>query len=343
VSAARFLERFLDRNEWCAGFSAGIYLTKHGMNRSSKVVQLNRIVWQFYIARQTQSIPNRISFAAFRPLICGVRQMELRPSRRATLWAMADSIATTISTAILLAAGRGTRLGDITATLPKPLLDIAGEPLIEHIVDGLAAAGVNRFILVTGYLASKIEDWAKMYARQNPKLKIGTVRQPDLNGTAGAMLAVRHLVSSEARFVFAWGDILLDGRNYARFIKSARTDDFDLMLAVNRVLDPYRGAAVYLHESMRVKKLVEKPERGTSQTHWNNAGLFASSNLIFEYLEKLAPSPRGEIELPAAIAQMIDDGRIVRAIDIRGFWNDVGTPEDLETARRKYQSAPTTR
>jgi NDP-sugar pyrophosphorylase family protein len=306
------------------------------MNRSSKVVRLNRIVWQYYIARQTQSIPNRVSFAA-------PQHMESRPIRRATLWTMADSNATTISTAIVLAAGRGTRLGDLTATSPKPLLDIAGEPLISRIVDGLAAASVNRFIVVTGYLAVKIENWAKIYAGQNSKLKIETVRQPELNGTGGAMLAVRDLVSSEARFVFAWGDILLDSKNYARFLKSARADDFDLMLTVNRVLDAYRGAAVYLHESMRVKKLVEKPERGTSQTHWNNAGLFASSNLIFNYLEKLEPSPRGEIELPAAIAQMIDDGRVVGAIDIRGFWSDIGTPEDLETARRKYQPAPTAR
>jgi len=163
-----------------------------------------------------------------------------------------------ISTAILLAAGRGTRLGDLTATSPKPLLEIAGSPLISHIIDGLVDADVNHFVVVTGYLAEKVEDWAKAYAVQNPDVQIELVRQPELNGTGGAMLAVRDLVSSEARFIFGWGDILIDRKNYPRFLHTAQTDDFELLLAVNRVLDPYRGAAVYLQESMRVKKTDRK-------------------------------------------------------------------------------------
>jgi NDP-sugar pyrophosphorylase family protein len=302
------------------------------MNRSSEVARLIRIVWQFYIARQTQSIANLIATES-------LKTARLKDSaHHATLATMAD--AHPVSTAILLAAGRGTRLGDLTATTPKPLLEIAGSPLISHIVDGLADAGVSHFVIVTGYLAEEIEDWAKTYMAQRTDITIELVRQPQLNGTGGAMLAVRDLVSSDARFIFGWGDILIDRKNYPRFLQAARTDDFELLLAVNRVLDPYRGAAVYLDESMRVKKLIEKPERRTSQTHWNNAGLFASEDTIFEYLENLAPSPRGELELPAAIAQMIDDGRVVRAIDIRGFWSDVGTPEDLDAARRKYKPKP---
>ena len=58
---------------------------------------------------------------------------------------------------------------------------------------------------------------------------------------------------------------------------------------------------------------------------------------IFEYLAKLKPSPRGELELPQAIAMMIEDDREVRAVDVRGFWSDVGTPEDLESARKLFK------
>jgi UDP-N-acetylglucosamine diphosphorylase / glucose-1-phosphate thymidylyltransferase / UDP-N-acetylgalactosamine diphosphorylase / glucosamine-1-phosphate N-acetyltransferase / galactosamine-1-phosphate N-acetyltransferase len=246
-------------------------------------------------------------------------------------------VAAEIDTAVLLAAGRGKRLGDLTANTPKPILDIAGAPLISHIVDALAGAGLTRFIVVTGYLSEQVENWAKTYDRENPGIRITTVRQPELNGTGGAMLAAKPHLAGHARFVFGWGDILMDRANYPRFIHHARIDEYDSMLAVNRVKDPFRGAAVYVSPHMIVERLDEKPAPGTAQTEWNNAGLFATGQLIFDYLARLTPSVRGELELPAAIAQMLADGRVVRAVDMRGFWSDVGTPEDLEAARAWFK------
>ncbi len=246
-------------------------------------------------------------------------------------------MAAEITTAVLLVAGRGKRLGALTADTPKPILDIAGAPLISHIVDALAGAGLAQFVVVTGYLSGQIEGWAKTYERENPGIKITTVRQPLLNGTGGAMLAAKAQLARQHRFVFGWGDILMDRANYPRFIHHARHDEYDLMLAVNRVKDPFRGAAVYLNAHMMVERLDEKPAPGTAKTEWNNAGLFATGQVIFEYLARLAPSVRGELELPAAIAQMIADGRVVRAIDMRGFWSDIGTPEDLEAARAWFR------
>ena len=246
-------------------------------------------------------------------------------------------MATEISTAVLLAAGRGKRLGALTDDTPKPLLDIAGAPLISHIVDALGSAGLTHFIVLTGYLSEQIEGWAKTYLQENAGIKITTVRQPELNGTGGAMLVAKARLSGQTRFVFGWGDILMDRANYPRFIHHARNDEYDLMLAVNRVKDPFRGAAVYVTPHMIVERLDEKPAPGTAKTEWNNAGLFASGQILFEYLERLKPSVRGELELPGAIAQMIGDGRVVRAVDMRGFWSDVGTPEDLEAARAWFK------
>ena len=251
--------------------------------------------------------------------------------------AILSGVAAEITTAVLLAAGRGKRLGTLTADTPKPILDIAGAPLISHIVDALAGAGLEHFIVVTGYLSEQIEKWAKTYERENPGIKITTIRQRELNGTGGAMLAAKSLLSSHNRFVFGWGDILMDRANYPRFIHRARIDECDLMLAVNRVKDPFRGAAVYVTPQMIVERLDEKPAPGTAKTEWNNAGLFATGQVIFDYLARLEPSMRGELELPGAIAQMIADGRVVRAVDMRGFWSDVGTPEDLEAARAWFK------
>ncbi len=242
-----------------------------------------------------------------------------------------------IRKAVLLAAGRGTRLGELTARTPKPMLEIAGGPLLAHLIGALAEAGVLNFTIVTGYLGDQIADWCARYAREFPTLTITTVSQREINGTAGAMLAARDTVAGETRFIFGWGDVLMDRASYGRFVACAAQDDFELLLAVNRMKDPWRGAAVYLSDDMRVERLVEKPAEGASTTQWNNAGLFASGQIIFDYAERLRPSARGELELPQAIAAMIGDGRVVRALDIRGFWSDIGTPHDLEVARRRFK------
>ncbi len=244
-----------------------------------------------------------------------------------------------IKKAVLLAAGRGLRLGVLTEGMPKPMLEVAGQPLIGHIVDALAANGVRDIAIVTGYLASHVEEWCASQMRARQALQLSTIHQADLNGTAGAMLLAKDFVRAETAFIFGWGDILMDAENYARFIGCARSQSYDLMLSINRVRDPWRGGAVYIDADMRVERLVEKPARGTSSTNWNNAGLFAATPRIFKYLAKLKPSPRGELELPQAIAMMIEDRCEVRAVDVRGFWSDVGTPEDLESARKLFKPA----
>src|SRR5262249_6218686 len=188
-----------------------------------------------------------------------------------------------------------------------------GKPLIAHIVGGMIKAGLREFVVVAGYLAEQIEQWCTRFATQNPGLTIQTIRQQHLNGTAGAMLAARSLLASEDRFLFGCGDILLDGSNHPRFAASSGRADCELLLAVNDIDDPWRGAAAYVDSEMRVTRLVEKPPRGTSSTRWNCAGLFSASQSLFNYLDRLAPSSRRELELPQAIAAMIAAGRVVRA------------------------------
>jgi hypothetical protein len=92
------------------------------------------------------------------------------------------------------------------------------------------------------------------------------------------------------------------------------------------------NGAIIEREAPSVTQVEEKPPRGSATTRWNNAGILALSPLIFDYARRLDPSERGEFELPQAIARMVADGLDLRACPVRGFWSDVGTPDDLQRA-----------
>jgi len=241
-----------------------------------------------------------------------------------------------MTTAVILAAGRGTRMGPLTASRPKPLLTVAGRPLIEHVLCGWAAAGVRRAVIVVGYLADVIE--GELGSGAHLGLEIIYRRQERADGTARALLLAEPLIEGEA-FGVSWGDILVPQAFCPELVDVFRLRRCAAQLAVNEVDDPWAGAAVYVDEEWRVLRVEEKPARGTSTTRWNNAGLLMLTPAVFDYARRLAPSPRGEYELPQAIAKMIEDGRDVRAYPLHGFWSDLGTPEDLALAEQTFLSS----
>jgi NDP-sugar pyrophosphorylase family protein len=222
-------------------------------------------------------------------------------------------------------------MGTATASTPKPLLDVAGKPLIEYILAGLARANLRRLIVITGYLGEQIE------SRLGDGVRFGFDeivyrRQTRIDGTARALLLAAADVDDEC-FLLSWGDILVAPTFYAGFVDRFEASPCAAQLAVNEVDDPWQGAAVYVDADWRVERVDEKPPRGTATTGWNNAGIVALSPVIFDYARRLEPSERGEFELPQAIARMVADGLNVRAYPIRGFWSDVGTAGDLRRAR----------
>jgi NDP-sugar pyrophosphorylase family protein len=237
--------------------------------------------------------------------------------------------------AVLLAAGRGTRMGSLTASTPKPLLPLCGRPIIEHILVGMRRAGIHRVVIVTGYLGEQIEAYLGDGRRLD--LAIEYRRQVRSDGTAKALLLARDALGDEP-FMLSWGDIVVDANLYGELVQRFESSPCDALLSVNSTEDPWRGAAVTVSSAWRVISLVEKPPRGTARTRWNNAGIFVFTQLAFEYAERLTPSERGEYELPQAIAAMIADGRTVRAHPISGFWSDLGTPEDLRAAEELLAS-----
>jgi dTDP-glucose pyrophosphorylase len=238
-----------------------------------------------------------------------------------------------VEQAVLLAAGRGTRLGDLTLGTPKPLLEVGGRPIIFRILDGLAAAGVRHVTVITGHLAETLEASLGDGSRWGVALRC--LRQERLDGTARAVALARPFLRDSPFFV-GWGDIVVEAANYSRVIQGAAAAG--AAIAVNEVEDPWAGAAVYVDGAMRVLRIVEKPAQGSSTTQWNNAGLAVLPGTIWGQVARLEPSPRGEYELPQAIAAFVAAGHAVAAVPIEGPWFDIGTPENLAEARRYFGS-----
>ena len=246
-----------------------------------------------------------------------------------------------IDKAVILAAGRGTRMRELTADLPKPMIQVRGKPVLQHIVEGLRDAGIRTFLIIVGYRADVVRDFFGDGSRFKTDIEYAT--QVTQDGTGRVVDLAKKFVANSP-FVLAYGDILVDPANYKRIVDLA--DDVDAVISVTRGEDVSKGGAVFVNEQMELVDLREKPKAGEPSSPWYNAGLYAFRPSIFDFTAKLEPSPRGEYELTDAIRDLAQSGnkirarrgtspsdwrtgRAVKALELTGHWADVRDPEIL--------------
>jgi dTDP-glucose pyrophosphorylase len=233
--------------------------------------------------------------------------------------------------AVILAAGQGTRLGDLTKEIPKPMIKIGEHSCLEWILMGIRDAGVEDFVIVTGYLGNMIQEAFGDGHRFG--VNITYLQQEKQLGTGHALNITRDVVDGEP-VIMSYGDILIPSGNYSNMLQRFSSGKHDALLALKWVEDPYRGAAVYIDENCQITQIIEKPEKGTSRTNWNNAGIYVFAPVIYKYTAKIKLSPRGEYELPDAISMMLADGYSIAGYCLDGYWADIGTPKDVEQMSR---------
>lgn len=236
-----------------------------------------------------------------------------------------------VTKAILLAAGRGTRLGALTDDRPKPMVPVAATPVLEHILRGLKSAGLTEFLFVVGYKREAIERYFGGGDRWG--VSIEYFIQETANGTGAALLHGKPFAGDDP-FLASYGDILTDPAHYHALIENYTTNDCAAVIGINH-MDPSAGAAAF-HESGRLTGVREKPKPGEPTSEWNVAGVSIYSKVVWPELAALQPSARGEYEITDAITALIASGAEVRAEEMRGFWSDVGTPEALAEAEREW-------
>lgn len=229
-----------------------------------------------------------------------------------------------IAKAVLLAAGRGTRMRELTTDVPKPMIKVRGKPILLHIVEGLQTAGIKDFLIITGYHGETIRDYFDDGMCFG--LRIGYATQIVQDGT-GRVVDLARSFAGESPFVLSYGDILVDSANY----KSIATlpGDVEAIISVRRNEDVSKGGAVFLNEQFELTDLREKPKPGEATSPWYNAGLYAFRQSIFEFTAKIQRSPRGEYELTDAIRDLAHSGKKVKALELTGEWADVRDPEIL--------------
>jgi len=226
--------------------------------------------------------------------------------------------------AVILAAGEGTRLRPLTATRPKPMLPVAGKPILEWNLLALKAAGIRKVVLVVGYKRDVIEEY---FQKSYQGMRIEYVVQEEQLGTGHALSLADGLVHGE--ILVMNGDLLVSAKTIKDLLADHRRAKARNSMALIKVSDPEQFGIVVV-KNRKVRRLIEKP-RSTRYGNLANAGIYIFDEDIFSRLKKVKKSVRFEYEITSAIEGLVKEG-IVHGFTCSDLWIDIGRPWDLLVA-----------
>jgi len=228
-----------------------------------------------------------------------------------------------IDKALILAAGKGTRMWPLTDNTPKPLLPLCGVPIIKRQIDELKKIGVKNIYILIGYQMKEISDYLGDGGEYG--VKIEYIVQAELKGTGHAILQAEGKI--KGKFYCINGDTTIDRNNLEKMDENS---DSTYMM-VTKVSDATRFGVV----NSKKGKLVSIVEKGMSGEAMINAGQYVFSDKIFDSIKKIRESKRGEYEITDALQAIADK---VKVVEYDGFWKDIGCPWDLITANENIIS-----
>ncbi|ACF45855.1 MAG: sugar phosphate nucleotidyltransferase [Prosthecochloris sp.] len=227
--------------------------------------------------------------------------------------------------AIIPVAGVGTRLRPHTFSQPKVLVNVAGKPIIGHIMDKLIASGIDEAIVVVGYLGDMIES----YLKKTYPIKFTFVTQKQMLGLAHAIwICKKHVQNDEPLFIIL-GDTIFDVDLSGVFNSQSST------LGVREVEDP-RRFGIAITEGSHITKLIEKPDTPIGNQAIVGLYYLKNAGTLFSSLDHLISNEiktKGEYQLTDALQHMIESGETFTTFPVKN-WYDCGKPETLLATNR---------
>lgn len=247
-------------------------------------------------------------------------------SRRASRQASGAKANSSAGQAVILAAGRGTRMGALTKTLPKPLLEVKGKTLLEYKFDVLGDE-IDEIIIVVGYLGDLIR---KRFGESYKRKRISYVEQGPVHGTAGALWSAREILKN--KFIVMMGDDLYGKKDVERACKS------DTWLVFGKELEQLHAAGKIIVSDGHVVDIIESDEHGTSGLASTN--MFSLDVRLFDY--EMIPKRRGSDEygLPQTMLAASKVSGIPLGLAQAEFWVQITAPEDLKKAEEQLKDLP---
>lgn len=217
-------------------------------------------------------------------------------------------------------AGKGTRLLPLTKRVPKPLVKVAGRPVMDYVMDTVKGLDLEELIVITGHLKEQVEQ----YVTTHYKIPARFVEQKTLDGTAGAINLARPFVDGPVMIIFV--DTLFDAD-----LSIVRTTDADGILWAKEVEDYQRFGVIVTDERGYMKRIVEKPDTPISKLA--NIGLYYIKDwrTLFDGIAqviKSAAGKGGEFYLTDAFQYMVDRGKKLVVGEVTG-WYDCGKVDTL--------------
>lgn len=232
--------------------------------------------------------------------------------------------------AVILVAGKGTRLQPLTLTRPKHLVPVAGKPIIDHVLTALKQAGISEALLIVNYMAESLRQYLGDGTRYEMKFEYAV--QEQLKGTADAASFAQPFVEDD--FLLTYGDWLTTPRAINTVLQTHEKGKPAATIGVVPVENPEHYGIVELDNSY-IKRIIEKPRRGEAPTNLANGGIYVLSTKIFEAIGHTKPSARGELEITDSFSLLLEEGCKIAAARIPSTeMLDVGLLWDLFEANR---------
>ena len=232
--------------------------------------------------------------------------------------------------AVILAAGEGQRLRPLTYTRPKHMIPVAGKPILEYLINALKESGIEEILIVVNYGADAIREYFGDGSGYGAKIEY--IYQKEISGTAGAILSAREYVNGP--FLAVNGDILVSPDAIKLVMDKFNMGGSAVVLAAVRVSRPEEFGVLKVKDEELID-IMEKPATDIP-SNLVNAGIYAFSPDIFDYIGRTRVTEGGELEITYSIRLMVNENRRVSVVEMSGEkWLDIGRPWDLLEANAR--------